>query len=153
MLIQVIRPIPTNSPTTISKMFIDGVYFCDVLEDQDRDLWAHKPGEIAKKKIKHQTAIPYGKYEVVLSFSERFQVFLPLLLNVPGFIGIRIHAGNTKEDTSGCLLLGTAKGNTVQQSKMTVSKLKQLITSYGKKQKIYIEILPSQFDFSQIRQQ
>lgn len=80
---------------TEGKLFIDGVYFCDTLEDQERPV-----------KIKSQTAIPTGHYKVVLTMSNRFKKVMPLLLNVANFEGIRIHSGNTKEDTEGCILVG-----------------------------------------------
>jgi hypothetical protein len=83
---------------TIGKLFIDGVYECDTLEDTVREF-----------KIKHETAIPKGTYKVIITMSQRFQRLLPLLVNVPGFDGIRIHPGNTKADTSGCLLVGQNK--------------------------------------------
>lgn len=57
-------------------------------------------------KIDGRTAIPPGRYRVVLSFSGRFQKKMPELLNVPGFTGIRLHGGNTAADTLGCPMLG-----------------------------------------------
>lgn len=57
-------------------------------------------------KIKGQTAIPKGTYPLIVTFSNRFQKMLPLLVDVPGFSGVRIHAGNTEHDTEGCILLG-----------------------------------------------
>ena len=83
---------------TIGQHFIDGEYFCDTLEDVVRD-----------SKIKHETAIPAGTYKIELTFSAKFKKILPILLNVPNFEGIRIHAGNTKSDTSGCILVGENK--------------------------------------------
>ena len=100
---------------TIGKLSIDGVYFCDVLEDTVR------PKGI---KVFGQTAIPYGTYKVVVTMSERFKRELPLVLNVEGFDGIRIHPGNTSVDTHGCLLVGIndVKGR-VSNSKATFEKL------------------------------
>ena len=83
---------------TIGKLYIDGIYFCDTLEDKVRD-----------KKIKDKTAIPYGTYKVQITYSNRFKKMMPLLLNVPGFEGIRIHTGNSELDTSGCILVGQNK--------------------------------------------
>jgi hypothetical protein len=85
---------------TIGKLYIDGHYFCDTLEDTVRP-----NGE----KIAGKTAIPAGDYKVIKSYSPRFKKILPEILDVPGFSGVRIHAGNTAKDTDGCLLLGLNK--------------------------------------------
>lgn len=83
---------------TIGKMFLDGKYFCDTLEDAVR-----------QGKIMHETAIDEGEYKVKMSYSNRFKRVLPELLDVPNFAGIRIHKGNHKDHTSGCILLGENK--------------------------------------------
>lgn len=85
---------------TIGKLYIDGHYFCDTLEDTVRP---------NGKKIAGKTAIPAGDYKVIKSYSPRFKKILPEILDVPGFTGVRIHAGNTAKDTDGCLLLGLNK--------------------------------------------
>ena len=95
---------------TIGKLYIDDKYFCDVLEDTNRDL--NHDGDLTDKgetKVYEQTAIPFGIYQVVVSYSKRFEKILPELLNVPSFEGIRIHSGNTIFDTAGCLLVGENK--------------------------------------------
>lgn len=84
---------------TIGRLYIDGAYFCDTLEDVVRD----------GKKIKGKTAIPAGKYTVVKTMSPRFGKVLPEIKDVPGFSGVRIHSGNTADDTDGCILLGLNK--------------------------------------------
>lgn len=83
---------------TIGRMFIDGKYFCDTLEDEVRDV-----------KIPGSTAIPAGKYRVIVNVSPKFSRELPRLLDVPNFEGILIHRGNTAEDTAGCILVGENK--------------------------------------------
>ena len=75
-------------------------YFCDTLEPTWRDY------EHGAYKVKGRSAIPEGRYAVVISFSPKFMQWLPILLGVPKFDGIRIHAGNTAEDTEGCILVG-----------------------------------------------
>lgn len=87
---------------TIGRLFVDGKYFCDTLEDRCRDL-------DKEEKVMHETAIPEGVYEVIVNVSAKFKRKLPLLLNVPHFTGIRIHKGNTDKDTSGCILVGENK--------------------------------------------
>ena len=106
MKIDIIRDTFTNV-STIGKMYINDTYFCNTLEDVDRDLLSTTTlKEIKDVKVYGQTAIPYGRYEVILSYSDKFKRYLPLLLNVPGYAGIRIHAGNTSVDTLGCILVG-----------------------------------------------
>lgn len=95
---------------TIGTLFIDGVRFCDTLEDTDRDLNRNgKLNDPGEGKVMHATAIPYGTYKVVLNRSPRFGRDLPRLMNVPHFEGILIHRGNTPADTSGCILVGENK--------------------------------------------
>ena len=78
-------------------------YFCDTLEPTWRD---YKNGAY---KVKGRSAIPEGRYAVVISYSPKFGAWLPILLGVPKFEGIRIHAGNTAKDTEGCILVGKNK--------------------------------------------
>lgn len=105
---------------TIGKLYINDEYFCDVLEDKVR------PDGV---KVFGQTAIPVGTYKVIMNMSTRFKKIMPLLLNVPNFEGIRIHSGNTDEDTHGCLLLGknTVKGK-VTDSKNTCARFYALLS-------------------------
>lgn len=90
-----------NDEETIGELYVDGVFECYTLEDVVRDF---------SIKVHGETAIPYGIYDIIISYSPRFGRYLPLLLDVPNFSGIRIHAGNTHKDTEGCLLVGTQKG-------------------------------------------
>lgn len=117
---------------TIGKLYIDGVKFCDTLEDKVRPY-----GE----KVYGETAIPYGEYKVIITYSQRFKRPLPLLLNVPMFEGIRIHPGNTAVDTHGCILVGVndSKGR-ISQSKFTFYQLfKKMTDSKQTEFKITIE--------------
>lgn len=91
---------------TIGKLFIDGKYFCDTLEDKDRDLNKNGRFDNGETKVYAETAIPYGTYNIAVTYSPKFKRELPLLLNVPHFEGIRIHRGNTALDSAGCILVG-----------------------------------------------
>jgi hypothetical protein len=95
---------------TIGSLYVDGEYFCDTLEDTDRGLTQEMPlEEIRRIKIPHETAIPTGTYRVIVNISPAKKRMLPRLLDVPGFSGILIHRGNTKSDSSGCILVGENK--------------------------------------------
>lgn len=91
------------SDCTIGELSIDGRFECYTLEDTVREI---RGVPVSVWKIPGQTAIPVGHYPVEITQSQRFKKPLPLLLNVPGFIGIRIHAGNTAANTEGCILVG-----------------------------------------------
>lgn len=98
---------------TIGKLKINGKDICDTLEDTDRSLeQGMTEADIKNRKIYGKTAIPVGEYRVTMSYSNRFKKVMPLLLDVKGFSGIRIHSGNTADDTEGCILCGknTEKG-------------------------------------------
>lgn len=94
---------------TIGKLYIDGVYFCDTLEDTDRLNKGMTAAELAAQKIPGQTAIPEGTYKVIVNTSPKFKRLLPRLVNVPGYEGVLIHRGNTPADTAGCILVGENK--------------------------------------------
>lgn len=104
MIILNVQRIAKKPDYTIGRMYINGVRFCDTLEPPVRDMQADGSGKVAGK-----TAIPAGEYYVQITQSQRFRRLLPLLLNVPHFSGVRIHAGNTVADTQGCILVGENK--------------------------------------------
>lgn len=113
---------------TEGKLYIDGVYFCDTLEDEERAV-----------KIPRETAIPKGHYKVLLTMSARFKKVMPLLCNVANFEGIRIHNGNTKDHTEGCILVGKkVKPGFVGSSRVTFAALMKKLQG---QQVITIEIL------------
>ena len=89
---------------TMGTLLINGNPFCNTLEPTWHDIGPHGKGI----KIPGQTAIPEGRYALYVTRSPKFNTWLPLLRQVPGFEGIRIHAGNTAEDTEGCILVGHA---------------------------------------------
>ena len=117
--------------STIGELFVGDKFECYVLEDRVRN----------GTKVAGKTAIPEGNYEIALTFSQRFQRPLPLLLLVPGFSGVRIHPGNTAADTEGCLLVGTVKGdNQIFHSREAFEFLWNKLTNANKSEKIWIEI-------------
>lgn len=97
-----------SSPVaTLGRLYLGGEPFCWTLEDVVREI-AGTP--VAEWKVSGKTAIPAGTYRVILTVSPRFKRELPLLVGVPGFDGVRIHAGNRAEDTEGCILPGYEHG-------------------------------------------
>lgn len=129
MIIDVIRNVFTND-STIGEMYIDGKFFCYTLEDKDRALYqSQSVDEIKKVKVQDNTAIPYGKYFITLSPTTLKGVGeldgkLLSIEDVKGFASIKIHSGNTKEHTRGCILVGETKSkNFIGNSKKTVAKL------------------------------
>ena len=132
-----------NNNYCIDKLYINGKYFSDVLEDPDRGLTdTMSLEEIKKIKIKGNTCIPYGTYNITITYSPRFKKNLPLLNNVKGFDGIRIHSGNKPQDTEGCLLPGFNKGKgQVIDSRVTTDKLiAQIQQALNKGEKVTITI-------------
>ena len=110
----------------------NGMKVCDTLEPTWRD---YKGGEM---KIPRKSAIPEGTYRVVITKSRRFQKYLPLLVGVPGFEGVRIHAGNTSRDTEGCILVGqNLQVGKVLWSRITLERLMKLIEN---EKEIYLTI-------------
>ena len=114
---------------TIGKLYIDGSYFCDTLEDTDRGMRSDMPlYDLKEIKVAGRTAIPTGKYCVYLTKSPRFGRVLPLIYDVPAFSGIRIHSGNTHIDTQGCILVGQNKiVGRVINSRQTMDRLMELL--------------------------
>lgn len=124
---------------TIGKLYVNGIYFSDTLEDRVRDL--NKDGDledVGEGKVYGETAIPYGRYQVVISYSPKFKKMLPRLLNVKHFTGILIHAGNTAKDSHGCILVGkNTEIGKVTQSQLHMEKLMKLLE---RQMEIYITI-------------
>ena len=139
---------------TIGNLYVNGKLFCNTLEDKDRGIKkSDSLSTIKSKKVYGETAIPTGKYTVVLNItSPKYSAvkwywnlckgMMPRLLNVPGFEGILMHPGNNPFDTYGCILVGknTIKGQ-LTQSKDTFSKLYKLMkAAVDKGETIELEI-------------
>lgn len=120
-----------TSNSTIGELYFNDEFICFILEDVVRE-----------EKIKGETAIPYGRYEIIVSFSPRFKRNLPLLVNVPNYSGVRIHPGNKAADTEGCLLPGTKRGKDfVFESKKAFDILyKKILDAIKFKEKVEIFI-------------
>jgi hypothetical protein len=145
-----IKRIARRETYTVGRLYIDGKYFCDTLEDKDRGLRQDMPTSVIRAtKRKGITAIPTGRYRVTLAvqspkFSKRatYQFcngYLPRLINVPGYDGVLIHIGNTARDTEGCLLVGrnTQVGKVLDSRKTFIELYDRLL---GAKDDIYIKI-------------
>lgn len=136
-----LKRIALRSTYTVGRLYVDGNYFCDTLEDTVRDLNKNGKFDNGEKKVYAKTAIPYGTYEIKWTYSPRFKKYTPQLMNVPSFEGIRIHAGNTSADTEGCLLLGqNKKVGMVLNSRVTINKFYPMVKKACSKGKVTIEI-------------
>lgn len=145
-------PKPTYS---IGRFYIDGIFYCNTLEDADRGLkQTDSLDYIRSRKVANETAIPKGTYKVAMNVtSPKYaasswywslcQGKVPRLLNVPGFDGILIHTGNNALQTSGCLLVGkNTKVGQLTESKDTFKKIYKLMKSAADKgEEITIEIV------------
>jgi hypothetical protein len=110
-------------------------YFCDTLEPHWVDF---KHGS---RKRKGKTAIPEGRYPVVITLSPRFKKWLPLLVGVPHFEGVRIHSGNTAKDTQGCILVGlNTKVGQLTDSRLTLKRLMHYLNQRDEGEPIFIQV-------------
>lgn len=124
-----LKRIANKKTYCIGKLYINGKYFCDTLEDVDRGLDSTMTEEEIKKiKVKGETAIPTGIYKIILNYSPKFKKVMPLITNVKGYSGVRIHTGNSAKDTEGCLLVGknTIVGRLTESRKMYDALFKRL---------------------------
>ena len=145
-----------NCPTyCIGKLYVDGTYLCDTVEDYDRGLnQSMSNAEIAKIKVKRLTAIPIGTYDITMNvqspkmsqykyYADFCKGYLPRLLNVPGFDGILIHCGSSAGSSAGCLIVGynTIKGKVTNSRKAWETLMKNhLLQAKKKNEKITITI-------------
>lgn len=141
MNILVKRTLLANSFTR-GELYIDGVKYCDTIEDKSRGLRKSDSLESIKaRKVKGVTAIPTGEYNIYMTFSPKFKREMPLISSVPGYDGVRIHAGNTAEDTEGCILVGVYTKGAIIRSRDTFEPLRDKIIAakaHGEEVTIYI---------------
>lgn len=140
---------------TIGRMYIDGEFFCNTLEDPDRDLDQNMDIRVIRnRKIPNQTAIPTGIYEITLNIkSPKFSTYdfydtvcdgyLPRLLDVPGFTGILIHCGSNASHSSGCILVGnnTVKGGLTNSKEVFKKLYNKMELAKNNDENIIIEII------------
>lgn len=129
---------------TISRVYINGVrqdFNC--LEDPDRGLTQAMPLSLIRQtKIKGNTAIPQGRYRIAHTYSPKYKRNMPLVCDVPGFEGIRIHSGNSAKDTEGCLLFGkNDRVGWISNSRhYTDVLIKAIVEALARGEKVWIEI-------------
>ena len=135
-----VKRIAKKSKYTIGKMYRDGQYICDTLEDADRGLNQNMSlKEINNKKVYGETAVPTGTYKVDMNtvspkfksrtWAKPYGGKLPRLVLVPGYDGVLIHPGNKAEDTLGCILVGENKAvGQVLNSQVTFKKIMSILT-------------------------
>lgn len=140
---------------TIGRLYVDGVFFCNTLEDTDRGLKQTDPKTyIASRKVYGETAIPKGEYAIVLNvlspkyvasswYKQKTGGYMPRLLSVPGFDGILIHSGSSATDTLGCILVGknTQVGRLTSSKDTFAALYKKMKKVWDKGEGISIEIV------------
>lgn len=118
-MILTLKRVAFEKEYTIGKLYGDGTYLCDTLEDRVRENGV---------KVYGETAIPKGTYKLQWTYSPRFKRALPLLVDVPDFSGVRIHSGNTQHDTLGCILVGENKSKgSVSNSRATFARIEPML--------------------------
>lgn len=137
-----VKRVALKSDYTIGRLYVNGEFFSDTLEDAVRDT-----------KIYGKTAIPCGTYKITMdvvspkfkdrSWAKPYNGKLPRLIDVPNYEGVLIHVGNTAEDTSGCLLVGQnkIKGQLVNSTQTFMSLMeKHLLPAKNRNENITITI-------------
>ena len=128
---------------TIGRLYVNNRFFSDCLEPPSQHLTERcSMDTIQNAKNKGYRAIPTGRYRILITRSRRFGRWLPLLLNVKGFEGIRIHAGNKPEDTRGCILLGfnRRKGYVLDSTRCVLTLVKMMTEAMEKGEKVFVTV-------------
>ena len=142
MVITIVRKEFTDT-YTMGELLLDGKFFCYTMEDTDRNITEDDTdAKIKQVKVPKRTAIPYGDYRIMLSFSKKLKRFLPILLDVPAFRGIRIHKGSTQDWSSGCILVGMKKlQNKLSDITNAENLLMEALKKVNENEPIYIKIV------------
>lgn len=129
-----------NENSTEGNLYIDGKWFCNTIEDKVRA----KPGEWKPEvKVYGKTAIPYGKYPVLVTWSNRFKRMLTGVFNVPNFEGIRIHNGTSELSSAGCIIVSYKdddNNHKLVNDKAAMNDLCKIVEAAQKKEKVNITI-------------
>ena len=150
----VLKRVAPRETYTIGHIYVNDVRFCDAVEDRDRGLrQGMSPAQISAVKVPGQTAIPKGRYRIDMeTYSSRYGGVpfykelcggrVPRLVNVPGYAGVLIHAGNSAEDSAGCIIVGENKAvGKVLNSRATLTRLyKEMATAHAAGEEIFITI-------------
>lgn len=126
--------------TTTGVLEADGRQVCFTLEDEVREIAGLA---VAEWKVDKQTAIPRGRYQVIVDFSNRFRCMMPHILDVPGFTGIRMHGGNRSADTEGCIILAEKRidDQTVAECAPALDEVMELLNAaIANREEIWISI-------------
>lgn len=129
---------------TIGRLYVNGEYLCNTVEDTDRGLHSNMAAaQIAKIKVPNKTAIPTGSYQLQVSESPKFKRQLVEVMNVPGFSSIRIHRGNTADSTSGCLIPGenTIRGGVTNSTKYELQITAAVTKAIENKEAVWLTII------------
>lgn len=124
---------------SIGTLYVDGRRQCYTLEDTERE---DPLSPVEDWKVKGKTAIPKGRYQVTRTYSNKFKQVLPMVNDVPGFAGIRIHSGNTAADTEGCILVGEDRSDfRITNSRVAFSVIDGLIAAaIARGERVWLEV-------------
>lgn len=130
-----------NENSTEGNLYVDGKWFCNTIEDKVRA----KPGEWKSElKVYGKTAIPYGEYPVLVTWSNRFKRMLTGVFNVPDFEGIRIHNGTSELSSAGCIIVSYKdddKNHRLINDKAAMNDLCDLVKAAQEKEKVTLRIV------------
>lgn len=141
MLLKLKRTNLTDTYTS-GELYVDNILFCKTLEDKNRDINKNGKFDNGETKVYGETCIPYGTYQVIVSYSPKFKRDLPEVLSVPNFTGIRMHRGNYTKDSLGCILVGEKVLNGVlhNSTPFEIELVNKLKTALSKGERITLNI-------------
>lgn len=137
---------PSDRGATIGALYVNDYYVAWTLEDQIRELpntaGVEPVSWVKSWKVHGETAIPAGRYPLVFEYSPRFQMMLPELKDVPGFLETKFHAGNRKEDTDGCILVGRVRSRAeILTSRAALDEFLKLLRSLNGSDGMFVDVI------------